>query len=470
MQSEEIMNEKLIAFKESIKNKKVAVIGLGVSNTPLVEYLGKLGAKITVLDRSDRDVLKDKIDSLNDYDIDFSLGENYLSMLKGFNVIFKTPIVRPDIPEILEELKNGAVITSEMEIFFDLCPAEIFAVTGSDGKTTTTTIIYQLLKEAGYNCFLGGNIGTPLLNRIDEIQSDDKIVLELSSFQLMTMKKSPHVAVITNISPNHLDVHTSMEEYIDAKKNIYRYQNSDDLIVLNYDNSITHDLMSEVPGRAVYFSRIHEPESGAFLKGDVLCYKENGETFEILNRSDIQLRGNHNIENFLAAIAATRAYVGADTVKKAAQGLTGIEHRNEFVRELNGVKYYNDSIGSSPSRTMATLNAFDQRVILIAGGYDKKLPYDPLGDVLVEKTKHLILIGQTASQIEMALMRRLVGKYRGINIRITHCSTLRQAMDCASLSAKPGDVVLLSPASASFDMFKNFEERGEYFKKYVNEL
>ncbi len=464
------MNDKLSAFKDRIIKQRVAVIGLGVSNTPLVEYLGKLGARITVFDKNDRESLKDKIEALKSYNVDFSLGQDYLSRLKGFDIIFRTPIVRPDIPEFLEEEKNGASITSEMEVFMELCPAEVLAVTGSDGKTTTATITCRIMEEAGYHCLLGGNIGTPLLNRIDDIQPEHKIVLELSSFQLLTMKKSPHVAIITNISPNHLDVHRSMDEYIDAKKNIFRYQSNQDLLVLNHDNAITHDFMGEARGKVLYFSRTCELETGAFLKGDTLCYREDGETCEIVDRKEILLPGNHNIENYLAAIAATKAYVGPEAVKKTAQNLSGIEHRIEFVRELNGVKYYNDSIGSSPSRTMATLNAFDQRVILIAGGYDKNIPYEPLGEVLVEKTKHLILIGQTSSQIEMSLMRKLVGKYRGINIRITHCSTLKQAVDCASLSAKPGDIVLLSPASASFDMFKDFEERGNRFKDYVREL
>lgn len=464
------MNEKLEAFKERIKKQRVAVIGLGVSNTPLVEYLGRLGVKITVFDKRDRASMKEKSEAFRDYDVDFSLGQDYLKKLKGYDVIFKTPIIRPDIPEFVAEIKNGAILTSEIETFVDLCPAEIFGITGSDGKTTTSTITCQLLKEAGYNCLLGGNIGTPLLNRIDEIQPGDKIVLELSSFQLMTMKISPHAAIITNISPNHLDVHTSMDEYIEAKKNIFRYQNDNDLLVVNYDNAITHELISEAPGRSIYFSRTHELENGAFLKDGIICYRENGDTHEIINRKDIQLPGVHNVENYLAAIAATRSYVSNEAVERVGKTLGSIEHRMEFVRELNGVKYYNDSIGSSPSRTMATLNAFDRRVILIAGGYDKKIPYDPLGDVLVEKTKHLILIGQTASLIEMALMRKLVGKYRGIDIRITHCNTLRQAVDCASLSAKPGDIVLLSPASASFDMFKDFEERGQRFKEYVMEL
>jgi UDP-N-acetylmuramoylalanine--D-glutamate ligase len=464
------MNQKLEAYKSWIKNQRVAVIGLGISNTPLVEYLGRLGVNITVFDKSEPEALKDKIQALKDYNVEFSLGKDYLSRLKGFDVIFKTPIVRPDIPEFLAEKERGATITSEMEVFFDLCPAEILAVTGSDGKTTTTTMIYELMKAQGYHCYLGGNIGTPLLNRIDGITSEDKIVLELSSFQLLTMRKSPHVAVITNLSPNHLDVHTSMEEYVDAKKNIYRHQQKGDLAVFNADNAITNALKQEAADQSVFFSRTQELKTGAFLKNDILCYRDDSGTTEYLHKKELALPGDHNVENYLAAIAATKAYVSADTAVRVGKSLKGIEHRIEFVRELNGVKYYNDSIGSSPSRTMATLNAFDQRVILIAGGYDKKIPYDPLGDVLIEKTKHLILIGQTASLIEMALMRRLKGKNRGLDLRITHCSTLRQAVDCAYLSAKPGDIVLLSPASASFDMFKNFEERGRKFKEYVMAL
>lgn len=464
------MNERLSLFKDRIKDKRVAVIGLGISNTPLVEYLGRLGTKITVFDRSDKEALKDKIEALRDYEVDFCLGPDYLKKLKGYEVIFKTPVVRSDIPELVSEVNSGAILTSEMEVFFDVCPAEILAVTGSEGKTTTITMIHELMQAEGYRCHLGGNIGTPLLSRIDEMEPSDKVLLELCSFQLMSLKKSPHVGVITTISPNHLDVRKSMEESIEATKNIYRYQESDDLLVLNDDNSITQGLKKESPGRTLCFSITHELDRGAFLKGDILCFKDEEGTNEILSRKDLALPGSHNIENYLAAIAATRAYVSNDKVLSVARNMKSIPHRIEFVRELNGVKYYNDSMGSSPSRTTATLNAFDQRVILIAGGYDKKIPYDLLGDVLVEKVRHLILIGQTASPIEMALMRRLVDKNRGIDIRITHLSTLKQAVDCAFLSSKPGDIVLLSPASASFDMFRDFEERGNKFKAYVMDL
>jgi UDP-N-acetylmuramoylalanine--D-glutamate ligase len=468
------MNQKLEIFKKDILDKKIAIIGLGVSNMQLAEYLGRLGVAITVLERNEPSELKDKIEALKEYNVDFSLGTNYLDRLKGFDVIIKTPGIRPDIPQLIEEKENGAVITSETEIFMQLCPCPIIGVTGSDGKTTTSIIIYSILKEAGYNCFLGGNIGISLFDKIDEIKPDDIIVLELSSFKLLTMKTSPNVSVITNISPDHLNMHASMEEYINAIKNIFAFQKEHDILVLNYDNLITRELINQAPGKCIYFSRNVELESGAFLKNNILYFREPGagqhNIFEILNKKDILLPGEHNIENFLAAIAATRTFINADAVAAAAKTLTCIEHRIEFVRELNGVKYYNDSSGSTPTRTIATLNSFDQRVILIAGSYDKKLSYEALGKVLVEKVKHLILIGQTASLIEIAMMRNLTGKYRGENIRITRCNTLKQAVDCAYLSAKNGDIVLLSPASASFDMFKYFEERGNYFKKLVFDL
>ena len=462
--------ENLEEFKEWIKTQQVAVLGMGVSNTPLILYLSDLGVEVTVFDKATEEALGKRLDAFKKKKVSFSLGNDYLKKLKGFDLVFKTPGIRPDVPELLEAEKEGARLTSEMEVFFEFCPAEIFAVTGSDGKTTTTTIIHRLLTEAGYKTWLGGNIGTPLLNRIDEITKTDKVVLELSSFQLQTMKRSPHVAVITNVSPNHLDYHTSMDEYVEAKKNIFRYQTAADLVILNADNELTSEMADEAPGEVLFFSRQKELEQGAFLSGDNLCWQDSGGLEALTDKATVLLPGDHNVENYLAAIAATRNYVTRETVHKTAGTLKSIEHRIEFVRELNGVKYYNDSIGSSPSRTIATLNAFNHKVVLIAGGYDKKIPYDPLGDVLAQKVRHLILIGETAGLIEMAITRRLRGKNQYNDIRITHCGTLEQAVNTAFFSAKPGEVVLLSPASASFDMFRNFEERGNAFKAFVNKL
>ncbi|MGI6777765.1 MAG: UDP-N-acetylmuramoyl-L-alanine--D-glutamate ligase [Acetivibrionales bacterium] len=464
------MNKKLDTFKREIKNKKVAVLGIGVSNTPLIKYLARLNVDITAFDSSDEVKLQERLSDLKEYNVKYSLGGNYLSNLKGFDIIFKTPVIRPDIPELADEKKRGAIITSEMEVFFELCPAEIFAVTGSDGKTTTTTLIYNMLNTEGYKCWLGGNIGKPLLDSIDEIFPTDKVVLELSSFQLHTMKQSPNVAVITNLSPNHLDIHKSMDEYVEAKKNIFKYQTSKDRLVLNYDNEITKNFINESKGDTVFFSRLYELEFGAYIKDGRLKYKENDKAMDLLKSEDILLPGVHNVENYLAAISAVIGHVSTDTVYKVATTFKGVEHRIEPVRELNGVMFYNDSIASSPSRTIAGLKSFNKKVILIAGGKDKKNNYDLLGKIMVDKVKCLILIGETAPMIEKVLRSEV--EKRGIDsqIPVITCSTLEEAVNNAYSNASSGDIVILSPASTSFDMFTNFEERGNRFKEIVNSL
>lgn len=464
------MNTKLNDFKKKIKNKKVAVLGIGISHTPLISYLYRLGADITAFDKADEVKLKSTLEQFKGMDIKYSLGEGYLDNLKGFDILFRTPGMRYDIPEILAAKEEGTEVTSEMEVFFELCPAEIFAVTGSDGKTTTTTLIYNMLKEQGYKCWLGGNIGIPLLSKIEEIKDTDKVVLELSSFQLHTMTKSPNVAVVTNVSPNHLDVHKSMEEYVSAKKNIFRYQSAEDRLVLNFDNDITREFAGEAKGDVVYFSRKTVLEKGAMLKDDMLVFRDGETETEIAKASDIVIPGVHNVENFLAATAAVIDCVDRDVIRKVATTFTGVEHRIELVREINGVKFYNDSIASSPTRTIAGLNSFKDKVILIAGGYDKKIPYDALGPVIAEKVKCLVLIGQTAPKIEKALRDETERSGKGSDIPIKKCTSLEEAVKVAYRFASIGDVVILSPASASFDMFKNFEERGNRFKEIVNSI
>ena len=464
------MNDKLEEFKERIRGKKVAVLGIGISNTPLLRYLSELGVDITAFDKAAYDELKQTLEKLNGLDLKYSLGENYLKNLKGFDVIFKTPKVRFDIPELIRERARGADITSEMEAFFELCPAQIFAVTGSDGKTTTTTLIYNMLKEQGYKCWLGGNIGIPLLSRIDEIKESDKVVLELSSFQLHTMRRSPSVAVITNISPNHLDVHKSMDEYIEAKKNIYKFQNESDKVVINYDNEITRNLSGEVKGKTVYFSRVNALAGGAVVEKGKLVYKNESGSIEIISTEEILLPGVHNIENYLAAISAVIDYVEIESIYKVAATFKGVEHRIELVREINGVKFYNSSIDSSPNRTIAALNTFKQKVILIAGGMDKNIPYDDMGAILVEKVKCLILIGPTGEKIRKALHDEVVRTGQGKDIKIIKCTTYEEVVKAAYGNATYGDIIILSPASTSFDMFKNFEERGNRFKDIVNSI
>ncbi len=464
------MYNKIEEFKKQVKNKKVAVLGIGVSNRPLIKFLHKSGADITAFDRRDRASLADGLKELGGCDIEYSLGEGYLKGLSGFDVIFRTPGMRFDIPELVNARNEGAKVTSEMEVFFELCPAEIFAVTGSDGKTTTTTLIYNMLKEEGHRCWLGGNIGTPLLGRVEEIERDDKVVLELSSFQLHTMGRSPHIAVITNLSPNHLDVHKSMEEYVDAKKNIFRFQNKTDVLVLNYDNGITKCFKEEARGEVKYFSRVNDVEEGCFVKGGSIIYKSGQAEEKIAGVSDIAIPGVHNIENYLAAISAVISYVGPETVRKVAVSFKGVEHRIELVREVRGVRFYNDSIASSPSRTIAGLNSFNKKVILICGGKDKGIPYDDIGQPIAERVKVLVLIGATSEKIQQALRHAAERSGKGADIPVFLCSTYEEAVKTAYDNAQEGDIVLLSPASTSFDMFKNFEERGHTFKKIVNGL
>ncbi len=470
------MNNKLSSFKNEIKDKKVAVLGIGISNTPLIKYLANLGVDITAFDRSNETELASTLKAFEGMDVAYSLGEDYLSRLKGYDVIFKTPKVRFDVPELLAERARGAVVTSEMEIFCDLCPARMFAVTGSDGKTTTTTLIHLMLKEQGYKCWLGGNIGMPLLDRIDEITETDMVVLELSSFQLHTMKNRLHTAVVTNLSPNHLDVHLSLDEYAEAKKNIFKYQQPEDLLVLNRDNETTRLFAAEAKGKVSWFGKgvesLDAPSAleGVFSEdGKVIVHKE-GTATSVMNVDDIILPGVHNLENYLAAITAVHKYVDAASIRKVATTFRGVEHRIEFVAEIGGVSFYNDSIGSSPTRTEASIKSFKKPVILIAGGYDKNIPYDEMGKVMTERVKRLVLIGQTAPLIEKALKDEAGKTGKGGDVSVTRCESLEEAVQTAYCNAEKDDIILLSPASASFDMFRNFEERGERFKAVVHSL
>ena len=460
-------NEKLEEFNNYLKNRKVAVIGLGVSNIPLIEYLHNLNSKVTIFDkRNMEEIDKNIIEKITEYSMEFSFGKEYLSRLIGFDIIFRSPSCRLDLPEIEAEQKRGAIVTSEIEMLLELCPGTVVGVTGSDGKTTTTSLIYEILKEAGYNCYLGGNIGTPLFTKIEEMMPEDKVVLELSSFQLMGMKISPKISVITNITPNHLDIHKSYDEYIEAKKNIFKYQDKDGLLVINYDNDITREFIKEAKGNVIYFSSKTKLEDGFILDGNIIKESKNKVRKHILNTNDVILRGRHNYENICTALAATSTLVDTETAVKAICKFKGVEHRLEFVREINGAKWYNDSIGSSPTRTIAGLNSFDENIILIAGGYDKHLDYTPMAKPVVDKVGVLVLVGQTSEKIYNAVMKELNGRHLEIHL----CKTLEEAVNAAYKVAKRNDVVLFSPASASFDMFKNFDERGKKFKEIVNNL
>lgn len=458
------MKKDFSEFKAFIKEKNVAVVGIGVSNIPLINFLVKLGAKVTAFDIKEEKDLGDIVSDFKSKGVNLVLGKGYLDKLTGFEVVFKTPSMRIDSEALLRAKDEGAYITSEMEEFVRYCRGKIFAVTGSDGKTTTTTIISKLLMKQGYKTWVGGNIGTPLFAQIEEIQKDDMVVLELSSFQLMTMKEEVDVAVCTNLAPNHLDMHKDMQEYIDAKKNIFLYQNSNDVLVVNRENEITYSFEKEAKSQVREFSSKRVIENGAYYKDGALYVDGK----EVCKKDDIVIKGMHNVENYLAAFLATKDDVSFESMKEVAETFAGVEHRCELVRELDGVKYYNDSIASSPTRTLAGLRAFERKVILIAGGYDKHIPFEPLANEGYPFIEELILLGATKDKIKKVFED--LEKEKGIKVNIITVNDLNEAVEKAREIAKPGDIVTLSPACASFDMFPNFAVRGNEFKKIVNNL
>ena len=454
-------------FFSMIKGKKIAMLGLGVSHTQLIFDFLKQGAKVYACDRRERDQIGPLADKLEAAGAKLRLGSGYLDNLE-VDVIFRTPGMNYHLPELEAARKRGIAVTSEMEVFFDLCPATIFGVTGSDGKTTTTTLIAKMLEAEGKKVFIGGNIGTPLLPEIEKITADDFVVVELSSFQLISMRKSPDVAVITNVAPNHLDVHKDMDEYVEAKKNIILHQNAFSRTVLNRDNEITESMRKYARGQLLGFSMTKKLNNGAWLdeKG-VLHMAYRGIDVPIMDKKEISIVGDHNVENYLTAITAVWGYVSIKSIKQVAHEFKGVEHRIEHVREIEGVDYYNDSIASSPTRTLAALKAFNRPLILLAGGYDKHIPFEPMVSELIKKVKILYLCGDTADRIEASV--KASPDYKGKPV-IIKTENLAESVEKAHAAAEKGDAVLLSPASASFDAFKNFVERGKYFKELVNNL
>jgi UDP-N-acetylmuramoylalanine--D-glutamate ligase len=457
---------KLSDYINSIKNKRIAVIGIGISNTPLLGLLLSGGCRVTACDRSERAQLGALADQLEEKGATLRLGPDYLKGLDA-DIIFRTPGMRPDLPELQAAIDKGAVLTSEMEVFFDVCPCRMIAVTGSEGKTTTATIITRLLEAGGYTVSLGGNIGTPLLSRADDMKPEDLVVLELSSFQLMTMKKSPSIAAVTNMTPNHLNVHHGMEEYIDAKRNILRWQGVSDTVVLNYDNKITRGFADIAKGEIRFFSHMERVDNGVYLENGTIFDAVGGKPQPVMAASEIFLGGIHNADNFMTAFAVTHGLVSHETMRRVAMEFHGVAHRCEYVRTLHGVKYYNDSIATSYTPTIAGLRAFGQKVIMLAGGMDKGVPYDELGPVIVDHVKTLVLTGLTAGPIRQSVLK--APNYAG-SPEIIEKEDFKEAVLAASAAASEGDIVFFSPASTSFDRFKNFEERGNTFKEIINEL
>lgn len=453
-------------FKEFIKGKKVGVLGLGISNVPAIKFLSELGAVIHGCDRKIKEKFNNEVlESLEKYCEKLYLGEDYLDHLNEIDVIIKSPGIKASTPQILKAVENGKILTGEIEIFIALCPCKVIGVTGSDGKTTTTTLIYEMLKREGYRTHVGGNIGKPLLANLDDIYEDDMVVLELSSFQLQTMRVSPDISLITNITPNHLDYHKDMDEYVEAKSNVFRFHKQGNKLILNADNDVTLSLANSYEYEKDMFSRIIKTDGG-YVEDGYIVYR--GE--KILDTSEIRIKGTHNVENYLAAICAVYPFVSTDTIKYVARNFSGVEHRMEFVRKLDCVSFFNDSIGSTPTRTIAGLNAHPaQEIVLIAGGYDKNLEFDTLASVIHKKVSALVLIGVTADKIKKEVELR--GEFP-----VVKAQTMEQAVKYAFSLAKgmvddKKDVsVILSPACASFDMYANFEERGKDFKNIVNSL
>ncbi|NMB30241.1 MAG: UDP-N-acetylmuramoyl-L-alanine--D-glutamate ligase [Clostridiales bacterium] len=459
----------IMQFFEDLKGKKVAFIGIGVSHRQLIEMFLKRGIDICICDRKSQEELGEDYINFREMGAEFSLGEEYLNSIWGADIIFRTPGMYYNHPALIKARQMGKIITSEMEIFFRLCPCKIYAVTGSDGKTTTSSLIAKLFESEGKTVHLGGNIGRALLPIIEQIKEDDIAVVELSSFQLISMTTSPDVAVVTNISPNHLDVHGTMEEYIDAKKNLIRYQGENSRTILNLDNEECMKFAPLVRGELIEFSRKEIPEKGAYLGSDGYIYLSNNDNATRLFKSEhIRIPGEHNIENFLAAISAVQGDVSTQNMHMVALEFRGVEHRIEFVREYDGVRWYNDSIATSPTRMIAGLNAFNQKLIIIAGGYDKEIPFEPLAPIVNRRVKALILMGQTAKKIETAVKSDV--NYDDKSISIHHANDMENAVEIAREIARTGDIVSLSPASASFDKYDNFEQRGQHFKEIVNNL
>ncbi|MBO5295073.1 MAG: UDP-N-acetylmuramoyl-L-alanine--D-glutamate ligase [Clostridia bacterium] len=467
-------------WQKRLSGARCAVVGLGVSNLPLIDFLLAHGACVSGRDRKTRAELGETAETLERKGVRLILGDTYLD---GFDeeILFRSPGLRPDHPSFLSAVERGATLTSEMELFFALCPATVIGITGSDGKTTTTTLTGLMLeteckKRGRGHVFVGGNIGTPLLSKVEDMTAEDFCVVELSSFQLQSMRQSPKRAAVTNVTPNHLDWHTDFEEYVNAKTNIFCHADNT-LLVTNAENEITCKLAGKISQRRLLFSSqkscpsefgslLREGDGAFYLSGGNIVQWDGEKETAVLSRKDILLPGLHNVENYMTAIALTEGLVSRESIWEVATTFTGVAHRLERIREKDGVIYYNSSIDSSPTRTAAALSALaPKRPIVICGGYDKKIPFEPLAEALCRHAKAVILTGATAEKIRKALDSH--DEIRAGKLPVYSKADFTEAVCYAKRIAQSGDVVLLSPACASFDAFKNFAERGETFRRIV---
>lgn len=464
---------------------KIAILGYGTEGQAVAEYFIKQwkNKDITVCDREKKDIAKD---------IHTRFGTNYLENLKDFDVIFRSP----GIPYLKKELSPvRKKLTSATKYFFERCQCQIVGVTGTKGKGTVATLIYKMAKEwfrvkgRGCRVFLGGNMGKPPIAFLDEIRPNDLVILELSSFQLQDLDKSPHIAVILGITPDHLDHHATFEEYIEAKKNIMRFQKAKDFAIVDFDNKISASFAKETKAQRLFCSLTQEVDSGAFLKVGSFILRQGKETWLFGEKGDTKLPGDHNIKNILiAATTANLLEVPVEIITKVVREFPGLPHRLEFLKEVDHVKYYDDSASTNPETTIAALHTFHEQLILIAGGSDKNIDFKPLGEEIAKRpnVKTLILMGQTkeklSQSIEKAAMReekRIAEitlrtgrpiRRRDIPLELISADTYQEAFMVARLVAQAGDIVLLSPACASLDMFSNYEERGMTFRNFVENL
>lgn len=460
------MNEKLENFKKELVGKRIDVIGLGISNISVISYLLSLNIDINIYVRDENENSKEKLSEefLNNKKLHLNFGSTYLDDLDKADYIFRSPGIKPFLPQIENAVRNGSILTSEIEQVVNLAPCKIIGITGSAGKTTTTTLVSEFLKKYKHNVYVGGNIGTPLFDKLDKIAKDDLIVLELSSFQLMTMKKSPNYALITNIYEDHLDYHRDFEEYVSAKENIFIHQKKDDLFVINKDDKYYDRFLGKVKGKVLEFSENDNITSGAFFKNGKIYLKDKNNIAFVVDVNDLKIIGNKNYLNICSAICLVKDFVDIEDIKDILIHFRGVEHRLEFVDIIDNVSYYNDSISTTPGKAIAALTSFDKKIILIAGGSDKNLDYTPLGKYIVKASKYLILLGATSKKIKEAVLK--VDK----NFKIKEVSNLKEAIYYSKEIAKEGDIVVMSPASASFDMYKNYKQRGKEFKEIVLNL
>lgn len=472
------MTEKVKEYIASLRGKKIAFVGMGVANAPSALFLARHGLQVYACDSRDESYIgKKTCEELRACGVQFSLGKDYLRILPEMDIVFRSNGILPfQNPWIGECIERGQTVTSEMEEFFRYCPAKIIGITGSNGKTTTTTLIYEMLNKAGHSAVIGGNIGKAMLPYLEDLTPTDYAVCELSSFQLLTMGNlvhQPDIAVVTNIESTHLDHHTSLDEYVDAKRNVLIYQDPSQRTVLNADcdysigHRVYHDMRYDVRGKLAEFSLEKPVNTGAYLDdNDNIVYAEDGTVTQIMPASDIRLPGRHNIANYCTAIAAVWGLVQPEQIREVARTFGGVEHRIEFVREVDGVKYYNDSIATSPSRVISGVRAFNQKIIAIQGGSDKGNDLSVMVPDLLTHVKILILNGATADKIEQAVLA--APDYDPNQLQIIKVKDLAQAVEAARKAAQPGDIVSLCPACPAFDQFKTFEYRGREFKRLVN--